>query len=141
MGEQDPDGRRYVAKTLRVTAVVTIVVALTLASYGQNWAILPVIAGAALAGLLLYGWERFVRTAFSPEAVKAARENGRDRRWAIAGFALVKYPLVALLIWFLVQIWDQRQLMAFVGGVILLHVVIALRAAGSAFRRDTNSKE
>lgn len=135
------DGREYVGKTLRVTAVVTLCVIVMLEMQGQRWAIIPLVTGVGLSGLLLYGWDRFIRVAFSSEAVSEARKNRRDRRWAIVGFALVKYPMVALAIWFLVQSWNQNQLMVFVGGFILLHLVIVLRALGTAFARDTKSKE
>lgn len=144
MDEQRPvtsstEGGAYVGKTLQVTLMLASFVTFVLASYGLGWAILPLITGTALASGLLYGWERFIRTAFTPQKVAKAREKRKDRRWAIVGFALVKYPLVGLLMWFLVRLWDQRQLIAFVSGFILLHVVIVLRAAGSGFRRDTNS--
>ena len=50
------------------------------------------------------------------------------------GFALIKYPLVGLLIWAIVRAWgqDAARMIAFVGGFVLLQVVIALRAVGKA---------
>lgn len=130
----DRQEKTYIVRTLRSTAVVTAFVVFMLASYRQTWAIAPLLIGVMLAVVLLVGMERFVRTIFSPAAVLAARKKGRDRRWALLGFALVKYPLVALLIGAIVRAWasEPRRIMAFVGGFILLQVVIGLRAAGRA---------
>jgi hypothetical protein len=48
----------------------------------------------------------------------------------LMGFALIKYPLVAVLIWALTRAWNLRAIMAFTGGFVLIHLVIALRAIG-----------
>jgi hypothetical protein len=102
-----------------------------LASYGQFWALAPALAGAALALVLLRGMERFVRGVFTPERAAGPKNSGgRGSRRALLLFALVKYPLVALLIWAAVRFWDGAQVMALAGGFVLIHAVIGLRAMG-----------
>jgi hypothetical protein len=96
----------------------------------------------------------FIRKAFTPERAWAAKrkmqqkqrlqkaktDNGRvaaEKKIRgnaagamLLGFALIKYPLVAVLIWALTRAWNLRAIMAFTGGFVLIHLVIALRAIG-----------
>lgn len=139
MIDSDPG---FVHRTLRSAAIVAAIVAAILASYAQFWAIAPLLAGALLGAVLLYGMDRFIRSTFSPEraleAKKKPRGNGGGR--ALLGFALVKYPLVALAVWAVVRLWgsDTRRIMAFAGGFILIQTVIGLRALGR-FLVDRNT--
>lgn len=122
----------FIARTYRSAAFVTGFVLFVLASYGQFWALLPVAAGAALGMVLLRFLEVTVRRTFTRERAADARKNrkGSGPGRALLGFALVKYPLVALLIWAVVRVWDAREVMAFTAGFILLQMVIGLRAMG-----------
>lgn len=130
------EGRRYIRATLRSTAAVTGFVVFMLAAYRQAWAIIPLLVGVALGAGLLVGWDVAVRRLFSPDAV---RKSGRNRTWALLAFALVKYPLVGLLLWAIARFWSLKQVMVFVGGFLLLHAVIGLRALGRALT-ENNSK-
>ncbi len=134
MNESDNDGKGYVLKTLRSTAVVAVLVALTLASYGLNALIAPFMSGVLLGAVLLWGLDKFVRGVFAPEKVRARKKSGTDGRWALLAFALIKYPLVGVLLWLVVRAWghETARIMAFAGGFILLQVIIALRAVGKA---------
>jgi len=130
-GSDDPSSRVYVLKTLRSAAVVTAFVLFMLTAYGQWWAILPVLTGMALAITLLVGMDWFIRRLFAPERVR--REDGGKAikgGAALVAFGAIKYPLVALLIWALVHLWDTRRIIAFVGGFMLLHLVMVSRALG-----------
>ena len=148
----------WVPATLKSGAVVTGFVLVTLAAYGQSWSLVPVLVGAALACVLLRTMDWFIRRAFTPERAwavklklqkqqilkkrqqvsKSAGASGATEKktWGNAagtvlmGFALIKYPLVAVLIWALVHAFDLRAIMAFTGGFVLIHLVIALRALG-----------
>lgn len=128
----------YVFRTLRSTAYLAVFVMLTLAAYGQSKLVAPFGVGVALASVLLWGLNLFVRTIFVPPAVvseKAEEKKKQDKkRAALLAFALIKYPLVGWLIWAIVRAWgqDMARIMAFVAGFILLQVVIALRAMGKA---------
>ena len=150
----EAEGKLWVPATLKSSAVVTGFVVITLAAYGQMTSVLPVMAGALLAGGLLAAMDWFIRRAFTPERAWAAkrkmqqqkrRENSKPDRAGeptekkirgnaagamLLGFALIKYPLVAVLIWALTRAWNLRAIMAFTGGFVLIHLVIALRAIG-----------
>ncbi|MDX1931513.1 MAG: hypothetical protein SFU56_02795 [Capsulimonadales bacterium] len=132
----DPAGSEYIGRTLRSALVVVAFVLAITASYGQVWAILPYLGGFALAAVLLAGMERFIRAVIRPDwlGTEIGAEAKERRRqvgtlWFL-GFALIKYPLVALLLWWLVRVWDTRQLMVFAGGFLTLHLVMGLRAMG-----------
>lgn len=122
---------RFIARTFRSTAVVTVVVLFFLLSYGQSWALVPVLAGVGLSALLLWGWGQFIRGVFTPERARQDGKKSNAPTRALWVFALIKYPLVGLLLWVIARNWDTRQLIAFIGGFVLLHIVIALRALGS----------
>ncbi|MBC8103757.1 MAG: hypothetical protein H7Z41_14375 [Cytophagales bacterium] len=152
------EGQQWVPATLKSGAVVTGLVTTLLAAYGLNWSIGPILGGAALAGGLIGAMGWFVRRAFTPErAWEAKRRMQRERRQEkrgerreaapageggqkktqrnragamLLGFALIKYPLVAVLIWAVTRAWDLRGVIAFAGGFVLIHLVIALRAVG-----------
>jgi ABC-type lipoprotein release transport system permease subunit len=118
----------YFQKTLRTLGYVTLILTAALLNAGTYWAVLPFLAGVALAVVLLLGWNGFIRS-LTPES---GRQAGMQMRWRrrFFTFALVKYPLVALLIWWFTRLWDARSLMVFVGGFLLLHAVILLRTIG-----------
>jgi hypothetical protein len=153
----EQEGINWVPATLKSAAVVTGFVLVTLAAYGQIWSLVPVAGGAALAGGLLGAMNWFIRRAFTPERAwavelkkqKKEREMRREQSKSsprgdfaekktrgnaagamLLGFALIKYPLVAVLIWALTRAWNLRAIMAFTGGFVLIHLVIALRAVG-----------
>jgi hypothetical protein len=118
-------------------AVVTAFALFLLVSYGQWWALAPVLAGAALAVVLLAGLDWFVRWLFTPERLRGRSGGAKaGAGMPLVVFAAVKYPLVALLLWALVRAWDTKRLMAFVGGVMLLHLVIVSRALGRLVTGD-----
>ena len=119
-------------RTYRSVAYVTAFTLLLLASYGQTWALPPVLAGALFGSLLLYALEVFVRRVFTPERALETRKKRNDAapRRMILGLALVKYPLMALTLWAAVRFWSEREVMAFTGGFTLIPVVISLRGMG-----------
>jgi hypothetical protein len=150
----EQEGRLWVPATLKSAAVVTGFVLVTLAAYGQFSSVVPVLAGALLGGVLLGAMDWFIRRAFTPERAWAAQRKMQQRQRLLKaktdnptvvaekkirgnaagamllGFALIKYPLVAVLIWALTRAWNLRAIMAFTGGFVLIHLVIALRAVG-----------
>lgn len=128
--------RQYVGKTLRAAALLALCAAICLTNFGFGWAIGPLLAGLALAVVLLLGWWAFIQslvqsvrgTAGQSEAEKSRRKIRTTALFLL--FALVKYPLVGALIWWLTRVWSARELAAFVIGFLLLHAAIALRAVG-----------
>jgi hypothetical protein len=130
----DWSGAGFVPRTLRTAAVVGGIVVLVLASYAQWWAIGPMLTGLGLSAALLYAWDRFVRVTLTPERAREDGSKGNRRRWPIVVFSLIKYPLVGLLLFAAVRVWgsDPHRALAFLGGFILLHLVIGLRATSRA---------
>ena len=128
--------RDYLRKTLRATGILAACASMCLANFGISWAIVPLLAGLALAVVLLLGWWGFIRSLVqaAQQAVGAStgEKSRRKMRTTLLflGFALVKYPLVGALIWWLTRVWSTRELAAFVIGFLLLHAAIALRAVG-----------
>ena len=121
----------FIRRTYRSTAFVTGFVLFALASYGQFWALLPVAGGVALGLVLLWTLEALVRGVFTPERASAARtKRSANPGRALLGAALFKYPLVGLVLWAAARYWNQREVMAFMGGFILVQAVIALRGVG-----------
>lgn len=128
------EAKHYLKKTLRAAGVLVLCAVAVAANLGLVWAIVPFLVGLTLAVLLLLGWwaatEMVVR---GGKPSGSAFEKSRQKRRAgglILGFALVKYPMVAALIWWLTRVWTSHELIAFVLGFLLLHAVIALRAVG-----------
>lgn len=128
----------FLRRTYRSVAFVTAFVLFLLASYGQFWALLPLLAGALFGTLLLYGMQVFVRGAFTPERAREARVRGPRR--SLLGLALVKYPLIALALWAATRVWGDREIAAFAGGFTLIPTVIGLRAMGRALT-DRGNKD
>jgi hypothetical protein len=119
----------YLARTLKVLGYLTLIVVAVLYQWGLLWAIAPCLAGVGLAVVLLLGWSGFVRSLAASRGPVGSAMTQRARL-RFVGFALIKYPLVAVLIWWFTRIWSANQLAAFVCGFLLLHVVIVLRAVG-----------
>ena len=128
--------REYIQKTLRAAGILAACATLCLANFGLPWAILPLLAGLALAVVLLLGWWGFIQSLVqaAQKAVGVGEKEKSQRKMRTTAlfllFALVKYPLVGALIWWLTRIWATRELAAFVIGFLLLHAAIALRAVG-----------
>ena len=139
------DEQGYVFRTLRSTAYVAVFVLLMLAAYGQNRLIAPFAIGVSLASVLLWGLNLFVRGIFTPvpRTEKAEEKRKREKQKAyLLAFALIKYPLVAWLIWAIVRAWgqDMARMMTFVGGFLTVQIVIALRAMGKAIAPTKTDK-
>jgi hypothetical protein len=121
--------RVYVTQTLRATAALTLVTVGLCWRYKQIWAIAPFLTGLGMAIALFVGWYIFIRQNITPQAVK--KNNGiSDRKVVLFLFALIKYPLVTVLLWFVVHRWETREIMVFVGGFLFLQMVMVLRAIG-----------
>ncbi|GAB4457226.1 MAG: hypothetical protein OHK0029_16620 [Armatimonadaceae bacterium] len=124
---------QYLLRTVRSASIVALFVLIVLASYGKFATLIPLMTGFLLAVALFWSWEYVIRTFITPERmVEAKRTTGKTPKFApmLLLIALVKYPLVGLLFWFLVRVWNTEQLVAFASGFVLLHLVIGLRGLG-----------
>jgi hypothetical protein len=131
--EQSPggiaEGRAFIMKTLRSATVLAGIVLFILASYAQWRALWPFTVGFGFSVLLLWSLDRFIRAVLTPERLRANKEvKGRGINGSLIGFALVKYPLAGLLLWWIARHWDTYQIIAFLGGFMFLHLVIGMRA-------------
>ncbi len=130
----EKNGADFVARTYRMTIFVAAFVLFVLASYNQFWALAPVACGVLLGLMLLRVLEWGVRRAFTPERAREARRARGARlgkpKAALVVAALVKYPVVAGLLWAVTRFWSAREVMAFAGGFVLVQSVIALRGMG-----------
>ena len=108
------------------TAVVAFVIVNLLIGYKLDWAVLPFVFGVLLGELLWIGNSVVIRKYLTPQKFS---ESNRQKR-ALMVFALVKYPLVALIVWASVRLGESRQIMALVAGYLVLQVVIVLRMMG-----------
>lgn len=144
------DETRFVPQTLRAGTVVAATVTLLLAGTGHiAWAT-PFAAGAALGVVLIWSMDKVVRGAFGadtvlgergvilPDAPPAQKKFGGKA--ALLLFALIKYPAVALLIFFVARRGTQTQILAFVGGFVCLQLVIGLRGLGAYLVPQKKSK-
>ena len=118
----------YFVRTLQMTGWVSLFVVCLLLQCGQWWALLPFLAGVALAVVLLLGWNAFIGFLVAQYLQKSIDRRGASRRFV--WFALVKYPLVGLWLWYIASHWETRSIVVFVGGFLLLQIVMALRALG-----------
>ncbi len=158
MSNDTTDGRDFVPLTLRVFTFVSAVGALLIAGIGRHELILPFAVGATLGMVLLAGFEFVVRKAFTADVVLAQKDvplpkaegaddaTGETRpkkfggKAAILWFALIKYPAVALLIWWITRHWTEPQILTFVGGFILLQLIIGARGLGMFLFPQTKRK-
>ena len=136
------DTYEYVLKTLRATGLVALMLVAVLANVGLPWAIVPALAGLVLAVVLLLGWWAFLRSLIA--LARATEEKNQRQRRTTQRFlllALVKYPLVGWLIWWLTRHWSARELAAFAAGFGVLTLVIALRAVGKILTEQGEVKK
>jgi hypothetical protein len=153
------EGRLYLLKTLRTFAVVTGFVAFLLYGYKQSALIPPFLGGAALGVVLLLTLEVTIRRIFAPlPKEKTAGENNKNdkngedfdrgkkkshgmrQKTLFLLVALIKYPLVGILLWWIASHWKYVEVIAFAGGFVLLQMVIGLRALGRAIADNQNSR-
>ncbi len=133
-----PSDDRYFFKTVRSASIVAALVGFILGSYGLFWGLAPLGAGFGLAVVLFWGWDWIIRANLTSDKLRKEKNKGRYASTTILWFALVKYPLVGLLIWWFTQIFSTRQMIVFAGGFMLLHFVILLRALGKKMTTPTN---
>ena len=87
--------------------------------------------------LLLFLSQRLVALLFVPAATlwkpDAKKKSGvHPIARTFLTIVLVKYLLVAGLLWTLARMWNEMQLLAFCGGFSLVHLDLLLRAVGRA---------
>ncbi len=111
----------FIRRTYRTSAWVLLLTVLYLMGFGAFQAAWSVAAGTGLALLVLFAFEWVVRGLFAP--------GRRPPNWLMLQVALVKLPLLSLVLYLVVHS-GWFHLGAFAGGVALVHAVIFLKALG-----------
>jgi len=138
------DGSDFVPRTMKTFAVVVAGAVFLLAAIGRFVWIAPFVGGALLGTALLVAWEYVIRRAFTAEQVLLARgvvssadgdktppKKKFGGKRALLAFALIKYPAVGLLLWWVARHMAQQEIAAFMSGFVLLQIVIGLRGLGA----------
>ena len=112
------------------TAILGFVIVNFLVGYKQGWAVGAFSVGLVLGIGLWYVNCLFVRAYLVPQ--KSSTKPPKKR--AMTLFALVKSPLVAVIIWALVRLGETKHLIAFVGGYLILQVVVVIRSMSAALK-------
>ena len=115
-GEQE-----LIKKTYRSVALAWIIAMSWCIAFQKPWIALNITFGTALGTALLVTYDRVIRAAFVPGKTGAKR--------ALVKLALVKYPLIGIILYWLVR-WDRFHFLAFCGGIILVHFAIVAKLAG-----------
>lgn len=115
-GEQE-----FIKKTYRSVALAWIIAMSWCIALQRPWIALNVTLGAALGTAVLVTYDLVIRAAFVPGKTGAKR--------ALLKLALVKYPLIGIILYWLVR-WDRLHFLAFCGGVVLVHFAVFAKLAG-----------
>lgn len=153
-GQQETNWRElddgFLRRTYRSSAIMVAFVILYVWAYGYGWAVLPLFLGAAVNLGLLYINEVGFGSLIAPFANDAEGASAKQKKWLmsrrlgkLSWIVLVKYVLVAVVVWFLARQWTLPQIAAFAGGFCLIHINIVLRVISRLLiaRMNESSKE
>ena len=112
---------QFVTRVYRSIALVWFVAVTWALAFQRPWIALSITLGMALGTAVLFTYDWVIRKAFVPGAAKPGR--------ALLKLGLVKYPLIGAMLYALVR-WDRINLLAFCGGIFLVHVAIFAKLAG-----------
>lgn len=87
----------------------------------KPWIGLSITLGTLLGTAILASFDFIVRKAFVPGANRPNK--------ALIKMALLKYPVVAFMLYWLVR-WDKINLLAFCGGIVLVHFAMLSKVIG-----------
>lgn len=119
----------FTGKVYRSIALAWALAMLWALVLGKPWIALSITLGTVLGTALLLTLDYTVRRAFVPEA--------KSPRRALLIVALVKYPLIGLLLYMLVR-WGRVSIPAFCGGIVLVHFAILAKLAGVKIKEKQN---
>jgi hypothetical protein len=110
-----------ISKTYR-TILFTWAIAMAWAlAYQKLFIAINITIGVITGTASLYSFDVFVRRVFVPGAVKP--------RPKLLLFTLAKYVCIAIMLYWLVH-WRNANLMAFCGGIVLVHFALFAKMAG-----------
>ena len=119
----------FISKIYRSTVLAWALAMLWALVLGKPWIALSITLGTMVGTALLLTLDYTVRRAFVPEA--------KSPRRSLLIVALVKYPLIGLLLYVLVR-WNRVSIPAFCGGIVLVHFAILAKLAGVRIKEKQN---
>jgi hypothetical protein len=115
---ESQDTIRKIYRSVALTWAIAMIWALGL---GKPWIALSITLGMVLGTAVLAGFDWLVR--------RSLGGNGKSAGRALLKFGLMKYPLICLALYWLVR-WSKVSLLAFCGGMALVHFAIIAKMAG-----------
>jgi hypothetical protein len=110
----------FIDKLYRSIVLAWVIAMVWALGLRQPWVALSITLGTALGTAVLATYHWTIRRAFVP----GARKPGR----ALLKMGLVKYPVIGIILYMLVR-WDRINILAFCGGIVLVHAAILLKLA------------
>jgi hypothetical protein len=115
-GDQD-----FIKKVYRSIVYAWAVAMCWALAFQKPWIALSITMGTVIGTALLASCEHIVRRVIVSDAVRPRR--------ALLKFALLKYPLIGIILYVSVR-WDRVNLPAFCGGIVLVHAAIIAKMIG-----------
>jgi hypothetical protein len=115
------NAEELVSKSYRSIGAAWIAAAIGCAALGKLWFAVNVTLGTALGSAVLLTFDLVIRRSFLPGVKRPGR--------ALVRLALLKYPLIVIILYWMVR-WDEFRPFAFCGGFVLVHLAILGTAVG-----------
>jgi len=112
---------QFVRKVYKSSAIAWGLVSLWTLGLGKPWIALSITLGTVVSLAVLASFDIVVRTVFVPGATKSKK--------ALIKLALIKYPILGAILYFVVH-WHKINLLAFCGGIVLVHFAMLAKLAG-----------
>ena len=122
--------QEFIKKSYRSITLAWIIAMSWCIAFQKPWIALNITLGTALGTAVLVTYDWVIRAAFVPGKTRPKR--------ALVKLALVKYPLIGIILYWLVR-WDRFHFLAFCGGIILVHFAIVAKLAGIRLREKERS--
>ncbi|HUV05069.1 MAG TPA: ATP synthase subunit I [Armatimonadota bacterium] len=123
--------KQFINKVYRSIALAWAIAITWTLAFQKPWIALSITFGTLLGTAALASNDWAVRRALTPGARRPTR--------ALAKVALLKYPAIAVLLYFLVN-WHAINLLAFVGGIVLVYLAIVAKALGIMIVERLNAR-
>jgi hypothetical protein len=122
-------GPGFIGRVMRMTVYLSVFAALTMLSLGYGWESVSFLIGAAVGLAMLWALR------FTASNILTRRERPKRYKRAAAVLAVVKYGILALVVWRFTA-WSHASAPAFAAGAAMTQVVLLLKALGMALAPD-----
>lgn len=114
-------GEDLIGKSYRSILIAWVTAMVWCIALAKPWIGLSITLGTLMATAILVSFDLVVRRVFVPGNAKPNR--------ALIKLALIKFPVIAILL-FLVVHWVRINLLAFCGGLVLVHFAMLCKVIG-----------